>query len=117
MNIDVFQIKGMGMRTWAAVGLHLLFLVNVCAAGFTDVTSSANVDYLQWDPLQGNLESLRITGGAAAGCTGTAGTGAVNTEAAFLEQLTRYTDENGVVCSKSEAGFIFGPYFKKRPHA
>ena len=36
-------------------------------AGFTDVTSEAGVDYLQWNPLPGNLESMRITGGAAAG--------------------------------------------------
>ena len=36
-------------------------------AGFTDVTLEAKVDYLQWNALPGNLESMRITGGAAAG--------------------------------------------------
>lgn len=36
-------------------------------AGFTDVTLDANVNYLQWNAQPGTRESMRITGGAAAG--------------------------------------------------
>ncbi len=51
--------------TWVVA--FVVAQVGTSQAGFTDVTLQAGVDYLQWDPLPGNLEPLRITGGAAAG--------------------------------------------------
>lgn len=55
------------MRTFVGALIYLLCFTKLILAGFTDVTNEANVGYLQWEPLPGNLESLRITGGAAAG--------------------------------------------------
>ena len=50
-----------------------------------------------------------------AGCTdGTPGGGAINTEAAFLQQLSYYTNKDGVACTQQNSGaFPFGPYLKK----
>ncbi|MGD8843013.1 MAG: hypothetical protein PVJ83_06010, partial [Gammaproteobacteria bacterium] len=48
-----------------------------------------------------------------AACAGTAGTAAAGTEAAFLEQLSLYTDANGGACSVRDANHEFGPYLKK----
>lgn len=55
-----------------------------------------------------------------AACAGTAGTGVATGGAgatatvAFMEQLSRYTDVNGGVCSVSDtANHRFGPYLKK----
>ncbi len=55
------------MRWLCSVVLLVGWVVKPAEAGFTDVTLAANVDYLQWNPIPGNLESMRITGGAAAG--------------------------------------------------
>jgi prepilin-type N-terminal cleavage/methylation domain-containing protein len=49
-------------------------------------------------------------------CTnGTAGTGAANSEAAFLDQLAYYTNASGEACTQQNGGaFPYGPYLKKR---
>ena len=49
----------------------------------------------------------------ASGPSGTTGTGAINTEAALLSQLSLYTDINGEGCTKSDTSFKYGPYMKK----
>ncbi len=56
--------------------------------------------------------SVAATGATCPG-TGTAGTGAVDTEQAFLDQLTRYTNAAGQACSTTDSVFKFGPYYKK----
>ena len=53
---------------------------------------------------------------AAPACTGgVPGTGAVNTEAAFIEQLTQFTDAAGRVCSVGAPGYSYGPYMRAIP--
>ncbi len=52
-------------------------------------------------------------GGACSSAGGTTGTGAVNTEAAFLEHLSLYTDAAGEACTISDSNFKYGPYMKK----
>jgi prepilin-type N-terminal cleavage/methylation domain-containing protein len=57
------------------------------------------------------------TGGDAA-CTtagGVLGTGAVNTAAAFDNQLTGFSNQAGQTCSISAAGYIYGPYLRAIP--
>jgi len=57
--------------------------------------------------------AIAATGGAAC-IDGTAGDGAIDTEAAFLQQLSSYTDADGAACSqKNGTSFTFGPYLKK----
>ncbi len=44
---------------------------------------------------------------------GTTGTGATDTQVAYIEHLSLYTDINGEGCTKSDASFKYGPYMKK----
>ncbi|MDH5766210.1 MAG: type II secretion system GspH family protein [Gammaproteobacteria bacterium] len=57
------------------------------------------------------------SGTAAAGATcpggGTAGTGAVDTVQAFIDQMTRYTNSAGQSCTTKDTVFKYGPYLKK----
>jgi prepilin-type N-terminal cleavage/methylation domain-containing protein len=62
----------------------------------------------------GEYPSANAATGSMACVVGTAGAGAVNTSAAFLEQLSYYTDEDGAACSTKNGGaFPYGPYLKK----
>lgn len=57
--------------------------------------------------------AIAATGGAAC-VSGTAGDGLIDTEAAFLQQLSYYTDADGASCTqKNGTAFSFGPYLKK----
>jgi general secretion pathway protein G len=49
---------------------------------------------------------------AGTGCTGTAGTAALNTNQAFVDQLTKASDEAGNTCSVADTTFRFGPYIR-----
>ena len=52
------------------------------------------------------------TGGTCTG--GTAGTGALETEAAFFEQLAFYTNATGQTCTRPVGGnFPYGPYLRE----
>jgi hypothetical protein len=51
-------------------------------------------------------------GAAATTCTGVAGTGAVNSAQAFVDQLTRASDEVGNTCTVADNTFRFGPYMR-----
>jgi prepilin-type N-terminal cleavage/methylation domain-containing protein len=58
--------------------------------------------------------ALAATGGTCpAGST--AGTGAVNTNQAFSDQLTRYTSITGQSCTGTDATFNLGPYLRAVP--
>ncbi|WP_227496631.1 prepilin-type N-terminal cleavage/methylation domain-containing protein [Massilia litorea] len=61
--------------------------------------------------------STFVAGAAAAlPCTGgTAGDGAVNTEAALIQQLTTFSDAAGRTCSVAAPGYSFGPYLRAIP--
>jgi prepilin-type N-terminal cleavage/methylation domain-containing protein len=53
------------------------------------------------------------TAAPSAACSGTSGAGAADTDTAFLEQLTLYTDADGGACSVRDANHQFGPYLTK----
>ncbi|HET8699157.1 MAG TPA: prepilin-type N-terminal cleavage/methylation domain-containing protein [Gammaproteobacteria bacterium] len=58
--------------------------------------------------------ALAATGGTCpAGST--AGTGAINTNQAFIDQLTRYTNITGQSCTGTDATFNLGPYLRAVP--
>jgi hypothetical protein len=49
-------------------------------------------------------------------CTnGTAGTGDADSEQAFKDQLTMYSDADGHTCSVAATGYIYGPYLRAIP--
>ncbi len=51
--------------------------------------------------------------GATCPLGGTPGTGLLNTQQAFIDHLTRYTNQAGQACTTSDATFKYGPYLKK----
>ena len=62
----------------------------------------------------GEYPSANTAVGGAACAAGTAGTGLVDTNTAFLQQLAYYTDANGAACTqKNGNAFPYGPYLKK----
>lgn len=46
-------------------------------------------------------------------CSGTAGTGAAESDQAVLDQLSLYTDVDGFSCSIADTNYKYGPYIKK----
>ncbi|QOY94529.1 prepilin-type N-terminal cleavage/methylation domain-containing protein [Massilia sp. UMI-21] len=54
---------------------------------------------------------------ACTGASGTAGTGDINTDVAFREQLTMFSDAAGNTCSIAvpASGIIYGPYLREIP--
>lgn len=46
-------------------------------------------------------------------CSGDTGTGVADSETAFLEHLSLYSNFAGEACNKSDANFKYGPYMKK----
>ncbi len=62
--------------------------------------------------------SVAVSSGGETACTtagGVLGTGAINTEAAFRDQLTGYSNLAGQTCTVSATGFIYGPYLRTMP--
>ena len=63
----------------------------------------------------GEYPSAIAAAGGGACAAGTVGAGAIDTPAAFLEQLAYYTDADGAACSqKNGNAFPYGPYLKKK---
>lgn len=56
--------------------------------------------------------AIAATGGSSA-CSGSAGTGAIDTAQAFISQLSLYTDAAGNTCDQKDADYPYGPYLKK----
>ncbi|MEW6021852.1 MAG: prepilin-type N-terminal cleavage/methylation domain-containing protein [Pseudomonadota bacterium] len=62
--------------------------------------------------------SVAVSSGGDAACTtagGVLGTGAVNTNTAFTQQLTNFSNRDGQTCTVAAAGFIYGPYLRQIP--
>jgi len=103
------------------VAIILAILAAIVVPQFASTTTDA-----QESALRSNLAAIRsamslyrqqhgeypalnaATGGT---CSGTAGTGAVDTRQAIVDQLTRYTNANGQSCTRQDGtSFPFGPY-------
>lgn len=77
----------------------------------SNVRSAIQLYYQQ----HGKYPGVVLATGASCPNSGTAGTGAANTEDAFLSQMVSYTNSAGQACSTSDTTFKFGPYLSKRP--
>ena len=77
-----------------------------------NMRSAIDLYYQQHGKYPGDLASQGTA--CAAGPSGTTGTGAADSEAAFLDQMALYTNAAGEACNKSDADFKYGPYLKKR---
>ena len=81
-------------------------------ANLANMRSAVELYYQQHGHYPGGKTAIGAN--CAAGPGGTTGTGATDTEAAFLSHLSLYTDINGEGCTKSDTtDFKYGPYMKK----
>ena len=60
----------------------------------------------------GEYPGRNIATGATCGSGAAVAAGAANSAEAFIAQLTRYTDADGLACTGTDATFRFGPYIK-----
>ncbi len=80
-------------------------------ATLAGLRSAIDLYYQQHGEYPGANTAVPTVACVAAGAT--AGLGALNTDTAVMEQLSRYTDADGGACSISDATRVFGPYLKK----
>ncbi len=77
-----------------------------------NMRASIDLYYQQHGVYPGDLTSIGTA--CAAGPSGTTGTGAADLEAAFLDQMSFFSNAAGESCTKSDTAFKYGPYLKKR---
>ncbi len=74
-----------------------------------NMRSAIEIYYQQHGEYPGDLTAV-----PTAACGGTDGAGLADSEAAFIAQMTLYTDADGGACSATDAvNHRFGPYIKK----
>lgn len=61
----------------------------------------------------GHYPSKNAATGATCPGGGSAGTGAADSDLAFVSQMTMFTNSAGQACSTTDATFKYGPYLKK----
>ena len=116
--------KGFTLVELLIVAIILAILAAIVVPQFASTTTDAQEAALRSNlsAIRGAVALYRQQHGALPGattavpagvCSGTAGTGAASTQAAFESQLTLYTNAAGEACSTPEAGaYPFGPYIE-----
>lgn len=61
----------------------------------------------------GAYPGAQASSGGTPPAGGTAGTGAANTQQAFIDQITMYSNAAGQTSTVADAAYKFGPYLKK----
>ena len=109
--------------------LIVVIILAILAAIVIPQFSSATVD-AQESALDTNVNALRsaidlyrvqhngkypgAVAATGATCTvGAAGTGAINTSQAVIDQLTKYSSAAGTTCSGADPTTVLGPYLRK----
>jgi general secretion pathway protein G len=109
--------------------LIVVIILAILAAIAIPQFSSSTVD-AQESALDSNLGALRsaielykaqhngkypaAVAATGATCTvGAAGTGAINTAQAVIDQLTKYSSASGTTCSGADPTTVLGPYLRK----
>ena len=120
----VKQVKGFTLVELLIVVIILAILAAIIVPQFSASTNDAKAA-----ALQSNLANMRsaiefyfqehgeypgrnLVTGATCGTGVAVATGAANSEAALIAQLTRYTNDAGLGCTGKDATFKYGPYLK-----
>jgi len=118
--------KGFTLVELLIVVIILAILAAIVVPQFASSTDDAKISSLDtslanvraaldlYYQQHGEYPSAKAATGGTDCAAGTAGAGAVDTEAAFLQQLAYYTNEDGAACTqKNGTKFPYGPYLKK----
>lgn len=117
--------KGFTLVELLIVVIILAILAAIVIPQFSSATTDA-----QESALDSNLNALRSAidlyrvqhngkypgqvAATGATCTvGSAGTGAINTAQAVIDQLTKYSSASGTTCSGADPTTLLGPYLRK----
>ena len=125
MDFKSHLSRGFTLVELLIVTIILAILASIVVPQFASTTDDAKLS-----ALDSNLASMRSavdlyyqqhghypSAVAATGATcpggGAAGSGAADSAAAFVSQLSRYSNSAGQTCTTTDATFKFGPYLKK----
>ena len=118
--------KGFTLVELLIVAIILAVLAAIVIPQFSSSTTDAKESALDADlaVMRQAIELYRaqhggvypganVSSGATCGSGASAGTAAVNTEAAVVDQLTRYSNAAGATCTGVDATVPYGPYLRK----
>jgi type II secretion system protein G len=127
MAVHLYRIqRGFTLVELLIVVIILAILAAIVVPQFASSTDDAKVSSLDttlsnvraavdlYYQQHGEYPAANAAGPAPLCATSTDGTGAAFSNTAFLEQLSMYTDADGLACSgKDHVSFKYGPYLKK----
>ncbi len=125
MNINKALQRGFTLVELLIVTIILAILAAIVIPQFAATTDDAKLAALDsnlssiraavdlYYQQHGSYPSANLSSGASCPASGTAGTGAINTNTAFIDQLSRYSNAAGQTCTTTDTTFTYGPYIKK----
>lgn len=124
-HLRALQNKGFTLVELLIVVIILAILAGILVPQFGSATDDAKLSALDttlansraaidlYYQHHGYYPSSVAASGATCPNSGTAGVATIDTEAAFLEHLSLYTNVAGQACNTSDDAFRYGPYMRK----
>ena len=125
MNINKALHRGFTLVELLIVTIILAILAAIVIPQFAATTDDAKLAALDsnlssiraavdlYYQQHGEYPSANLATGATCPNSGAAGSGSADSSAAFISQLSRYSNAAGQTCTTTDATFGYGPYIKK----